>query len=203
MDQLAQKHTKGGQVQASGKIIITVMCTLDSGELEFQQSCDPNLPFKDLAEFLSQTVFDQQMESNYENNIDYIVGRQIISASDTRTLEQLGIKDWDTIKMKLFLRSYLRTSSEGMIFVVIQCIHSSGELEFIQACDPNTPFRDIVPTIQNDVFAHFSEYHYEQNIDYTISGRTIYPNETRTLNQLGIKDIRLIKMKLKLKSQNS
>ncbi|KAM3139610.1 hypothetical protein pb186bvf_008255 [Paramecium bursaria] len=103
----SQQHgnpRQGGQGQAPGKINITVQCTLDTGELEFQQSVDPTIPFKELVSFLQQTVFAQQMESNYEKTIDYTVGRQMITASEIRTLENLGVKDGDTIKMKLKLK---------------------------------------------------------------------------------------------------
>ncbi|KAM3139623.1 hypothetical protein pb186bvf_008268 [Paramecium bursaria] len=101
MDILGAQHQGAS---GPGSIKIKIACLMETGQMDFDLSLDPKIPFNVNVQFILQQLFAQNIASNYNEQIEYKFQKQIISQAEKRTLIELGITTGDEIQMKLSMK---------------------------------------------------------------------------------------------------
>ncbi|CAD8045557.1 unnamed protein product [Paramecium sonneborni] len=97
----------GGQQQQNAQpntIAVNVTVIMPTGDVQLQIQIDPDIPFNGFVKGLSEQIFAQRMQAQYEDTIEYLLGGANIQSNEMRTLSQLGFENQCRLQVRLKLK---------------------------------------------------------------------------------------------------
>ncbi|CAD8125324.1 unnamed protein product [Paramecium sonneborni] len=105
MNQLLGQKLLGETSAQPNTIQINITVSMPNGDVQLQIQIDPGIPFNGFTKGITEQIFAQKMQAQYEETIEYVLQNgSNIQSNETRTLNQLGLKNFSRLQVRLKLK---------------------------------------------------------------------------------------------------